>query len=41
MGKSILLKKIEMELLDDFSKESNDSIFERVPIIVKMADLDS
>ncbi|KAL4470974.1 hypothetical protein ABPG72_013561 [Tetrahymena utriculariae] len=41
MGKSMLLKKIEMELLDDFSKDSQQAVYERVPIIIKMADLDS
>ncbi|EAR98294.1 WD domain, G-beta repeat protein (macronuclear) [Tetrahymena thermophila SB210] len=41
MGKSMLFKKIEMELLDDFSKDSQQAVYERVPIIIKMADLDS
>ncbi|KAL4452968.1 hypothetical protein ABPG74_002533 [Tetrahymena malaccensis] len=40
MGKSMLLKKIEMELLDDFSKDSQQAVYERIPIIIKMVDLD-
>lgn len=37
----MLLKKIEMELLEDFSQEQDKIVYERIPIIVKMADLDT
>jgi len=39
-GKSILLKKLELELLEDFSNENGKSKYETLPIIIKLFELD-
>lgn len=39
-GKSMLLKKVELELLDDLSKESSTSTYDTIPILIKMFELD-
>lgn len=39
-GKSMLLKKLEMELLDDFALGNDVSKYDTLPVVIKMVDLD-
>lgn len=39
-GKSMLLKKVELDLLEDFSKGNGSSKYDTLPIIIKMFELD-
>jgi len=39
-GKSMLLKKVELELLEDFSKGNGISKYDTLPIVIKMFELD-
>jgi len=39
-GKSMLLKKVELELLEDFSKGNGISKYDTLPIVIKLFELD-